>query len=80
MKIYRPDEGEILLDDVNIVFFSKMELAHKFSIVSQEPALFNRSVIENIKYNSVASVYEIQQAAKLASAYDFIENGNFGVS
>ncbi len=50
----------------------------RFAIVSQEPALFNRSVNENIKYNLSCTSSDIKQAAKIADAYTFIEEGNFG--
>ena len=41
--------------------------------------LFNRSVQENIRYNTDESFLSIVEAAKIANAYDFIENGNFGI-
>jgi subfamily B ATP-binding cassette protein MsbA len=51
-KIYRPEEGEVLLDGISTDFYSKSNLSQQLAIVSQEPALFNRSIIENIRYNS----------------------------
>jgi len=48
------------------------------AIVSQEPALFNRSVIDNIKYNLNVSFSEVQKAAELSDAFKFVEEGNFG--
>ena len=41
--------------------------------------LFNRSVQDNIRYNTDESFLSIVEAAKIANAYDFIENGNFGI-
>lgn len=78
-KIYRPEEGEILLDDVSTIFYSKQLLSKNLSIVSQEPALFNRSVIDNIRYNSGATREEILEAARIANAYEFVEHGGFGL-
>jgi ABC-type multidrug transport system fused ATPase/permease subunit len=50
------------------------------SVVSQEPLLFNRSIYENIKYNQTEATYEdVINAARMANAFDFIEQGNFGV-
>lgn len=43
-KIYRAEEGEILLDGISTTFYSRTSLAHHLAIVSQEPALFNRSI------------------------------------
>jgi subfamily B ATP-binding cassette protein MsbA len=51
-KIYRPEDGEVLLDGISTAFYSKSNLSQQLAIVSQEPALFNRSIIENIRYNS----------------------------
>lgn len=49
-------------------------------IVSQEPALFNRSVYDNIKYNcESATVEDVVKASQMAKAYDFICQGNFGM-
>jgi ABC-type multidrug transport system fused ATPase/permease subunit len=48
------------------------------AIVSQEPALFNRSVEENIRYNYECSFNDIEEAAKMSDAHDFVEEGIFG--
>lgn len=46
----------------------------------QQPALFNRSVYENIKYNDQsANVNDVIEACKSVNAYDFVAEGNFGV-
>ena len=42
--------------------------------------LFNRSVYENIKYNmDSATVNDVVEAAKMANAFDFISEENFGL-
>ena len=46
----------------------------------QEPALFNRSVYENLKYNNAdVSDQEIVEVVKSVNAYDFVVDGNFGL-
>ena len=56
-------------------------LRRQLGIVSQEPVLFNRSVYENIKYNSKnATFQDVVTASKMAKAYDFICQGNFGMN
>ena len=50
----------------------------KMAIVSQEPALFNRTVIDNVKYNMDSSFSDVEDATKLSDAFGFIEEGNFG--
>ena len=43
--------------------------------------LFNRSVYENIKYNMKEAKFEdVVEASKLAKAFDFICEGNFGIT
>ena len=46
----------------------------------QEPALFNRSVYENLRYNNAdVTDQELVEVVKAANAYDFIVDGNFGL-
>lgn len=77
-SIYSPEQGEILVDKVSTNSFKKTKERPNFAIVSQEPALFNRSVSDNIRYNLKCTLEEIEEAAKLSDAYQFIEEGNFG--
>ena len=50
-NIYYPEQGEILVDKMSTITYSKKNIFPRFAIVSQEPALFNRSVKDNIQYN-----------------------------
>lgn len=65
--------GELLIDGVNIKEYSLLSLRDQMGIVTQEPILFNDSIAANIALgNPVATIDEIEQAARVANAHDFI--------
>ena len=67
--------GEITLDDQNISNLKQSALRSHIAYVSQEPILFHRSLMENIRYGRLeASDEEIKAVAKLAHAHNFIEH------
>ena len=77
MRFYDVDEGEILLDDVNIKDINLHDLRRAISLVMQEPVIFNYSILENVLYGkSSASNTEVLQAVKIANALEFIESGS----
>lgn len=65
--------GELLIDGVNIKDYSIHSLREKISIVTQEPILFNDTIANNISLGMPnATKEEIEHAAKVANAYNFI--------
>jgi len=67
-------EGKILIDDTDIRTVTQSSLRESIAYVQQEPMLFHRSLRENIAYGKPdASNQEIEAAAKLANAFDFID-------
>jgi ATP-binding cassette subfamily B protein len=65
--------GRILIDGQEIAAVKQHSLRSQVAIVAQEPILFHRSLAENIAYSRPgASMAEIEQAAWLANAHDFI--------
>ena len=65
--------GELLIDGINIKEYSLHSLRSQMSIVTQEPILFNDTIANNINLGSDhASGDEIEQAAKVANAHNFI--------
>lgn len=78
-RFYEVNDGGVYFDDVNIKEASIYDLRQQIGIVSQESILFNTSVKENIAFGMPdATDEEIEQAAKIANAHNFIselENG-----
>jgi ATP-binding cassette subfamily B protein len=65
--------GRITVDGIDIRDVQQASLRRQIAIVQQEPVLFHRSLAENIAYGKPgASRTEIEEAARLANAHDFI--------
>ena len=64
MGFYELEEGNILIDGVNIKLMNVSQLRRIFGVVSQEPVLFRGTVSFNIKYNSEGNEDEIRVAAR----------------
>ena len=65
-------KGEILIDDVNIKDYNLYELRKKIGLVAQEPVLFKRSVLENVRYGNLnATDEECIEAARQANIMKF---------
>ena len=72
-RFYDVSEGGIFVDGKNIKDFSLYSLRNNIGIVQQDVYLFSGTIMENIRYGKPdATEEEIIEAAKLASAYDFI--------
>ncbi|GAB9476359.1 Multidrug resistance protein abc superfamily [Globisporangium polare] len=75
-RFYDPVDGEILLDGRNTKELNLHWLRSQIGLVGQEPTLFIGTIAENIGYGLLTkpSQEEIEAAAKMANAHDFITN------
>ena len=78
-RYYDVQEGEVLIDGINVKDLGVHDLRSLIGNVNQEAILFNDSFKNNIRFgNDEATDEEIANAAKIANAYEFImesENG-----
>ena len=74
-RLYDPGKGSILLDTHPINKISKEDLRQQIAYVPQEPVIFSKSVIDNIRIGRVgASTEEVEKSAKLACVEEFIKD------
>lgn len=74
MRFYDVDQGQILLDDVDIRDYNLHDLRKAISLVMQEPIIFNYSILENILYSKLdATNTEVRKACEISNSLEFIE-------
>ena len=72
-RFYDIMAGEILIDGQNISRVTQESMRNAISLVPQEPILFHRTLMENIRYGRLdASDEEVVEAAKKAHCHEFI--------
>ncbi|WP_370302025.1 ABC transporter ATP-binding protein [Pseudooceanicola sp.] len=75
LRLYKGEDGDILIDGQNIEKVTKDSLRRKIGMVTQETAMFNRSARDNILYGRPeATEDELIAAARKAEAHEFILN------
>lgn len=74
-RFHDASEGQVLIDGVDIRNYALHDLRNLMGIVTQEPLLFNDTIASNIALGKPdASQEEIEAAARVANAHDFITN------
>jgi len=72
-RLRSPDHGRILIDGQDIEDVTLNSLRSQIAVVFQDAGLFNRSIAENIRIGrSEASDAEVEEAARMAEAHEFI--------
>ena len=73
-RFYDVDSGEVLVDGINIKDIAKKSLRENIAIVPQDTFLFSGTIYDNICYGtSGKTTKEIENAAKMANAFEFIK-------
>ncbi len=74
LRVYDVTDGQILIDGQNIGAVKIDSLHKNIAMIPQEPLLFHRSLLENIRYGKISATdEEVIHAAKKAHAHEFIE-------
>ena len=78
-RYYDVQEGEVLIDGINVKDLGIFDLRQLIGNVNQEAILFNDSFRNNISFGvDHATRQQIEEAAKIANAYDFIMQSEQG--
>lgn len=72
-RFHDPKSGQILIDGIDIKNIHTTALRNLLGIVTQESILFNDTVFNNLAFGISATKEEVEQAAKIANAHEFIE-------
>jgi len=74
MRLFNLTSGRILIDGVDITSISQKNLREEIGFVPQDPALFHRTLMENIRYGKRnATDEEVKEASRLANCDKFID-------
>src|SRR5690606_33090182 len=74
LRLYDPQQGSILIDGQDIRDVTQQSLHEQISLIPQDPGLFHRTLLENIRYGCPgADRDDIELAARRADAHDFTQ-------
>jgi ATP-binding cassette, subfamily B, bacterial len=74
LRYYDVQGGRILIDGQDIALVTQQSLREQISIIPQDPSLFHRTLMENIRYGRLdATDEEVMEASKQAHCHDFIQ-------
>jgi ATP-binding cassette subfamily B protein len=73
LRLYDIQQGRILIDDQDIRDVTQDSLRQSISMIAQDPMLFHRSLLDNMRYGSLSATdAEVEDAAQRAHAHEFI--------
>ena len=77
---YRPTQGEIYIDGLNVDAYEEQKLKEKIGIVMQKAVLFKGSIADNLRFGKEnATEEEMWQALSMAQAKEFVEQKEGGL-
>ncbi|MGE0090368.1 MAG: ABC transporter ATP-binding protein [Bacteroidales bacterium] len=72
-RFYDPNEGEILIDNINLKNYKIEDVRKLIGYVNQQPILFNDTIFNNIVFGKKnVQLKDVENAARLANAHEFI--------
>ena len=80
LGLYKPSNGSVLYDDLNIDYYHLQSLRTQIGAVLQESRLFNQSIQENIIMGSKEHGANLEKAIDQSNAHEFIESLPLGLS
>jgi ATP-binding cassette subfamily B protein len=79
LRLYDPQSGAVLLDGRDVREFTQDSLRSHIGLIPQDPALFHRTLRENIRYGKLSATNrEVEAAAAKALAHDFVMSSREG--
>jgi ATP-binding cassette subfamily B protein len=79
LRLFEPQTGSILIDGHDVQTVSQESLRNAIAMIPQDPMLFHRTLMENIRYGRLdATDDEVIEAAKKAHAHEFILDSEHG--
>ncbi len=73
LRYFKPDSGVVLIDDIPIDDFDEESFHQNIAIIRQDPFLFNKSILDNLKIvDPYLSLNKIRKACKMAEIDEYI--------
>jgi subfamily B ATP-binding cassette protein MsbA len=71
-RFYDPTHGQIMIDGLDLRTLVPASLRAQMGLVTQESILFNDTIFNNIAFGATITISEVEAAARIANAHDFI--------
>ena len=72
-RFFEPGAGSVLIDEIDVAWYSLKSLREQIALVPQQPVLFTGTIADNIRYGRLdASDADVETAARDANLHDFV--------